>query len=126
MKKLLTILIVVCFVFLFQAQAFAILVTEQAPTEPHTIVGEIEVEVPPQTFHPVEDIVTVLTIGLVRWKEDYFIKKEINDKLKRKAKMYSADAIMNVRYYPDPTKSSQFRDSAYYGKGDLVRYKRSY
>lgn len=126
-KRIIVFLLASCLVLANHATALAILVTEAAPTEPHEIVGELEVEVgPSDTIHPVEDIVGILTFGILHWDHEDIIKKKIIGKLKDKAKLYSADAVMNVRYYPDPTKPSQFRGDIYYGKGDLIKYKRSY
>ncbi|MDD5085913.1 MAG: hypothetical protein PHE61_07745 [Candidatus Omnitrophica bacterium] len=126
-KRVMIFLLASCLILANHATALAVLVTEKAPTEPHEIVGELEVEVgPSDIIHPAEDVVGVLTLGALHWHHEDIIKKKIIEKLKDKAKLYSADAVMNVRYYPDPAKPSQFRGGVYRGKGDLIKYKRRY
>lgn len=125
-KKSLFLIIVSAIVFVWQVPLMAMLVTEATPTEPYEVTGQIEVEVDPFAPHPLEDCITILSIGLIRWQKGHFIKQKIRNKIKEKAKNYSADAVVNVKYFPDPAESSYLRNGVYVGKGDMIRYKRDF
>lgn len=50
------------------------------------------------------------------------IKKKLKERLQKKAKQFKADAIANVRYYPDPEKETFFRGDEVYARGTLIKF----
>lgn len=91
----------------------ALVVTEGAAKPPHRKVGEVEVSVKASAF----------SVGYVKGAaRAERIKNKLHRKLKRAAKKYDADAVTEVKYFPDPAEPSYFRSEIYYARGSLIEF----
>ena len=56
--------------------------------------------------------------------QEVYLQSLLNEKIKKAAKTrYGAEAVINVKYWPDLT-AAKFPKGLIYAKGEMVRYKR--
>ena len=109
----------------FQQTAFAgILVTETDSEIPYEFKGAIEVDEKPELL--LNRIVHIFTLGALSRKEVDVVKKQLKNKLAKKAKLYSPDAVINVEYSPDPSDPRFLKAKHVYAKGNMIKYKKAY
>ena len=109
----------------FQQTAYArILVTQTDSEIPYESKGFIEAEEKPELL--LNRIVHIFTLGALSKKEVDVVKSQLNDKLAKKAKLYSVDAIINVEYSPDPSDPRFLKSKKVYAKGNMIKYKKAY
>lgn len=95
---------------------------------PYTSLGTLEVKetagliTGPQTFW---SGVKVLSLGLADTpRRSTLYEKTLKQRLEKLSRLtYDADAVINVRYWPD-LESSSFPDGLIYARGEMIRYKR--
>jgi hypothetical protein len=89
-------------------------------------LGSIEVQVPACRFcisHPIWLMTKVFTLGFAGDSRADLYKKSLARKLAKKAKKdHHADAVIMVRYWPDPNLDS-FPQGKVFARGEMVRYK---
>ncbi|GEM_PF-3974675 len=79
---------------------------------PRRKIGELEVSVKP-SWH---------SRHMSELNRAQYIKHELSARLQKKGQRYHADAIDEVRYFPDPKGSTYFRSKKYYARGSLIEY----
>jgi hypothetical protein len=99
-------------------------VTEADSEIPYEFLGSIEVQSTPGLL--LYRALGIATIGFLFRDKVKKVKTNLNQKLVRKARLYSPEAIVNVVYSPDPQDPRFLRENKVYAKGDMIRYKRAY
>lgn len=109
---------------------------------PHIILAASEVKIlndtPPAAYEKIADLEVRVKVPGKSWgnqakeiitfgkynspAQAERIKEKLRERLKQKAKHFKADAIANVRYYPDPEKETFFRGDEVYARGTLVKF----
>jgi len=123
-----SVLIVLGFIFTGFSKAQKVIATQNDLTEPYESLGQIEVDrdVPSMSLQRgVQRLGEWVTFGkydMPNQKE--YLKGLLDEKLIKSAKKrYSAEAVIKVQYWPDLS-SKKFPSGKIYAKGEMVRYKR--
>ncbi len=77
---------------------------------------------PEVPYQKVADIQVSVSGGFFHTAKASEIQQRLNQELLKTAKKYHADAMMDVKYFPEPEKSSYFRRHEYYAQATLIQY----
>ncbi|MBI4970631.1 MAG: hypothetical protein HZC17_02195 [Candidatus Omnitrophica bacterium] len=91
---------------------------------PYEFKGGIEVSSKPELL--LNRVVKVATLGFLKPKDVETVKKQLRNKLAKKAKLYSPDAVIKVEYSPSPDDPRFLKSKLVYAKGEMVKYKKAY
>lgn len=75
---------------------------------------------PPET--PYQKIADIQVAVKTRTTNVKRIQKKLNKELMASAKKYHADALIDVKYFPEPEKRTPFRHHEYYARATLVQF----
>ena len=103
-------------------------VLEAVAPAPHEKVVHVQVSVPSQattgSWIFAKSLVKLFSLGFAKGppRADH-VKYLLRLRLKQVAFKYKADAVSEVRYYPDPNSPSFLRSKRYFARGALIQYR---
>ena len=103
------------------------LVTESGADRPHRALGSLEVSMVARDVNiktAVNGVVEVATLSMAETpsRTDSY-KAILSEKIKKRAKKrYGADAVINLKFWPDPEASNSYPNGVILARGEMIRY----